>query len=701
MAKNLVIVESPAKVKTIKKFLGSNYEVVASQGHVRDLPKSSLGIDVENDYEPRYITIRGKGDLLAKLRREVKKADKIYLATDPDREGEAISWHLYSALKLSDKKVERISFNEITKNAVKESIKNAREIDMNLVDAQQARRILDRMVGYRISPLLWSKIKRGLSAGRVQSVALKLICDREAQIEAFIPEEYWTLDALLTPEGKKKSFTAHFYCDENGKKTIDTKEEADRIEKLLSGAHFEIKESRRGERTRKAPLPFTTSTLQQEASKGLNFSTRKTMQIAQQLYEGVQIKGEGTVALISYLRTDSTRVSDYAKEMAENFIASHYGAEALAKSEEKEKKEKADSAKKIQDAHEAIRPTDINILPEKVKDDLSRDQYRLYSLIWKRFTASRMASAVYDTLSVKLSAKGVTFTASASALKSEGFMAVYADEGRDNDNGKAENAFLINEIDEGSRICFDSLEKKQHFTQPPAHFTEASLVRTLEEQGIGRPSTYAPTIYTILARRYVIKENKNLFVSELGEVVNKVMEDEFPAIVDPKFTANMESMLDGVEEGGIEWKTIIRNFYPDLDEAVKKAEKELADIEIKDEESDVECENCGRKMVIKYGPHGRFLACPGFPECRNTKPYYEKIGVKCPKCGGEIVIRMTKKGRKYYGCEHVPECDFMSWNRPVEKKCPRCESLLMIKGKKLVCMGEECGYVEDYESAED
>ncbi|SCY00206.1 DNA topoisomerase-1 [Lachnospiraceae bacterium XPB1003] len=698
MAKNLVIVESPAKVKTIKKFLGTNYEVVASQGHVRDLPKSSLGIDIENNYEPKYITIRGKGEILAKLRKEVKKADKIYLATDPDREGEAISWHLYEALKLSEKKVARISFNEITKNAVKESIKNAREIDMNLVDAQQARRILDRMVGYRISPLLWSKIKRGLSAGRVQSVALRMICDREAEISAFIPKEYWTMDANLLPAGTKKPFTAHFYADENGKKTIDNAEEADRIEKILKGATFEVKESRRGERTRKAPLPFTTSTLQQEASKALNFSTKKTMQIAQQLYEGVTIKGQGTTALISYLRTDSTRVSDFAKEMAKEYIQAHYGEEFLSadyKADAAKKAAAGNTEHKIQDAHEAIRPTDINNTPDKVKGDLSRDQYRLYNLIWKRFAASRMSAATFETLSVKLDARKIIFTASASAVKFEGFMKVYADEERDNDNGKAENAFLLKEMNEKSTITFESLEKKKHFTQPPAHFTEASLVRALEEQGIGRPSTYAPTISTILARRYILKENKNLFVSELGEIVNKVMKDEFPAIVDPKFTANMESMLDSVGEGNIKWKTIIENFYPDLDAAVLKAEEEMAQIEIKDEESDVVCEKCGRNMVIKYGPHGRFLACPGFPECQNTKPYFEKIGVKCPKCDGEIVIRMTKKGRRYFGCENIPTCDFMSWNRPVDEKCPRCGGLLVEKGNRLCCMDEQCGFIKD------
>ena len=698
MAKNLVIVESPAKVKTIKKFLGSNYEVVASQGHVRDLPKSQLGIDVENDYEPRYITIRGKGDILSMLRKEVKKADKIYLATDPDREGEAISWHLYEALKLADKNVARISFNEITKNAVKESIKNAREIDMNLVDAQQARRILDRMVGYRISPLLWSKVKRGLSAGRVQSVALRMICDREDEINAFIPTEYWTVDAVLLPKETKKSFVAHFYSDENGKKTIDNASEADRLEKKLSDASFTIKEKKKGERCRKAPLPFTTSTLQQEASKALNFSTKKTMQIAQQLYEGVQIKGQGTTALISYLRTDSTRVSDYAKEMAEDFIKASYGEEFLTADRPIKKK---DDEKKIQDAHEAIRPTDINNTPAKLKNDLSRDQYRLYDLIWKRFAASRMAPATYETLSLKLEAEGIVFSASASSVKFEGFMKVYADEGRDEDSGKSENSFLIKEADSLGDIIFKELEKKQHFTQPPAHFTEASLVRALEEQGIGRPSTYAPTISTILYRRYVLKENKNLFVSELGEAVNKIMVDEFPAIVDPKFTANMESMLDGVGDGDIKWKTIIENFYPDLDTAVKKAEEELAHIEIRDEETDIVCDNCGRNMVIKYGPHGRFLACPGFPECRNTKPYYEKVGVKCPKCDGEIVIRMTKKGRRYYGCENIPECDFMNWNRPVAKKCPDCGGMMVIKGKKLACTDEQCGHTEEQTESAD
>ncbi len=685
MAKNLVIVESPAKVKTIKKFLGSTYEVCASQGHVRDLPKSTLGVDVEHDYEPKYITIRGKGEVLAKLRKEVKKADNIYLATDPDREGEAISWHLYEALKLGEKKVHRISFNEITKNAVKDSLKHPRDIDMDLVDAQQARRILDRMVGYRISPLLWGKIKRGLSAGRVQSVALRIICDREDEIAAFIPKEYWTIEAQFNAGAGKKSFIASFYSDENGKKTIDSRAEAEEIEKKLKGAKFEIKEIKRGERTRKAPLPFTTSTLQQEASKTLNYSTSKTMRTAQTLYED---------GYISYLRTDSTRISDEALAASKEYIVNNFGEAyhiggAAAKKDDK----------KIQDAHEAIRPTDITKTPESLKNKLPREQYRLYQLIWKRFAASQMSAAVYDTMSIKLTAGGIIFTAAASAIRFDGFMKVYTD----TDDEKAQNSFLLKEFadkDKTASITLNEIEKKQHFTQPPAHYTEASLVRALEELGIGRPSTYAPTITTILARRYILKENKNLFVSELGEIVNKVMKDEFPAIVDVNFTATMESLLDNIGEGKTNWHTVIANFYPDLDEAVKKAEEEMAHIEIKDEESDVECENCGRKMVIKYGPHGRFLACPGFPDCKNTKPYFEKTGVLCPKCGKDIVVRMTKKGRRYYGCEGIPECDFMVWNKPVSEKCPRCGGIMLKKGNKLVCADTECGYIKDDERDE-
>ena len=683
MAKYLVIVESPAKVKTIKKFLGKNYEVAASNGHVRDLPKSQLGFDVENDFEPKYITIRGKGDILANLRKEVKKAEKVYLATDPDREGEAISWHLASALKLGDKDAKRITFNEITKNAVKASLKNPREIDMNLVDAQQARRVLDRMVGYKISPVLWAKVKRGLSAGRVQSVALRIICDREEEINAFIPEEYWTIDATLNVKGEKKPLVAKFYGDENGKIQIHNQSELDAILKEIESCEYKVLEVKKGERTKKPPLPFRTSTLQQEASKHLNFSTQKTMRLAQQLYEGVDIKGSGTVGLITYLCTDSTRVSEEAEAAASEYISANYGADYVGGSVDTKK-----NTAKIQDAHEAIRPTDLNRSPAIVKDSLSRDLFRLYQLIWNRFAASCMTPAVYETTSVTIGAGKYRFHVSASKVKFDGFMSVYS-----LDEEKSDRVFLSKSLDETSELTEEEIEPKQHFTQPPAHFTEASLVKTLEELGIGRPSTYAPTITTILGRRYIVKENKNLYVSELGEVVNNIMKEAFPEIVDERFTANMESLLDKVEEGTVDWKMIIRNFYPDLDAAVKAAEAELEKVKIEDEVTDVVCEQCGRHMVIKYGPHGRFLACPGFPECRNTKPYFEKIGVACPKCGKDIVLKKTKKGRKYYGCENNPDCDFMSWQKPSKVPCPQCGGYMVEKGNKLVCADEQCGYV--------
>lgn len=683
MAKYLVIVESPAKVKTIKKFLGKNYEVAASNGHVRDLPKSQLGFDVENDFEPKYITIRGKGDILANLRKEVKKAEKVYLATDPDREGEAISWHLASALKLGDKDAKRITFNEITKNAVKASLKNPREIDMNLVDAQQARRVLDRMVGYKISPVLWAKVKRGLSAGRVQSVALRIICDREEEINAFIPEEYWTIDATLNVKGEKKPLVAKFYGDENGKIQIHNQSELDAILKEIESCEYKVLEVKKGERTKKPPLPFRTSTLQQEASKHLNFSTQKTMRLAQQLYEGVDIKGSGTVGLITYLRTDSTRVSEEAEAAASEYISANYGVDYVGGSVDTKK-----NTAKIQDAHEAIRPTDLNRSPAIVKDSLSRDLFRLYQLIWNRFAASCMTPAVYETTSVTIGAGKYRFHVSASKVKFDGFMSVYS-----LDEEKSDRVFLSKSLDETSELTEEEIEPKQHFTQPPAHFTEASLVKTLEELGIGRPSTYAPTITTILGRRYIVKENKNLYVSELGEVVNNIMKEAFPEIVDERFTANMESLLDKVEEGTVDWKMIIRNFYPDLDAAVKAAEAELEKVKIEDEVTDVVCEQCGRHMVIKYGPHGRFLACPGFPECRNTKPYFEKIGVACPKCGKDIVLKKTKKGRKYYGCENNPDCDFMSWQKPSKLPCPQCGGYMVEKGNKLVCADEQCGYV--------
>ena len=684
MAKYLVIVESPAKVKTVKKFLGSNYEVAASNGHVRDLPKSQMGIDIENDFEPKYITIRGKGELLAGLRKAAKKADKVYLATDPDREGEAISWHLSKALNLDEKKMRRITFNEITKGAVQESIKHARDIDMNLVNEQQARRVLDRMVGYKISPLLWQKIKRGLSAGRVQSVALRIIGDREDEINAFIPEEYWTLDAVFKIPGEKKPLTAKFYGKEKEKMHIASKEELDRILKELDGVSYQVKDVKKGERTRKAPLPFTTSTLQQEAAKTLNFSTQKTMRLAQQLYEGVDIKGNGTVGLISYLRTDSTRISEEADTLARNFIQEQYGEQYAAKGEEK-KAEK----KNVQDAHEAIRPTDVTRLPALIKESLSRDQFRLYQLIWKRFVASRMKPAVYETTSVKIAGGEYIFTVSASKLIFDGFMAVYTQE----DEEKTQNNLPVKGLDEHTELKLQDFDSQQHFTQPPAHYTEASLVKTLEELGIGRPSTYAPTITTIIARRYVAKEQKNLYMTELGEVVNNMMKKAFPSIVDVNFTATMEDLLDKVGDGTVDWKVVVRNFYPDLDEAVKAAEKELEEVKLEDEVTDVICENCGRNMVIKYGPHGRFLACPGFPECRNTKPYLEKIGVPCPKCGKEVVLKKTKKGRKYYGCEDNPDCDFMSWQKPLKEKCPQCGGYMVEKGNKKVCADEHCGYV--------
>ncbi len=691
MARYLVIVESPAKVKTIKKFLGSNYVVTASNGHVRDLPKSQLGVDVEHDYEPKYITIRGKGDILAGLRKEVKKADKVYLATDPDREGEAISWHLSQALKLEGKKTYRISFNEITKNAVKASLKNAREIDMDLVDAQQARRILDRVVGYRISPLLWAKVKRGLSAGRVQSVALRIIADREEEINTFIPEEYWSLDAKLKVDGERKLLTAKFYGTDK-KMTIHSKEELDEILKEVESAEYTVEEIKKSERTKKAPVPFTTSTLQQEASKALNFATAKTMRIAQQLYEGIDIKGNGTVGLITYLRTDSTRVSEEADANVRGYIAASYGEEYVAVSEGKGK----DNNKNIQDAHEAIRPTDVSRSPAAVKDSLSRDQFRLYQLVWKRFVASRMQPARYETTSVRIAAGKYRFTVAASKIVFDGFRTVYTEAGEE----KEENNVLMKGLDKSSRLTKADFDIKQHFTQPPAHYTEAALVKTLEELGIGRPSTYAPTISTIIARRYVAKENKNLYLTEIGEVVNHIMLQSFPSIVDVNFTANMESLLDGVAEGKVHWKTIIENFYPDLEAAVEKAEEEQEQVKIEDEVTDVICDQCGRNMVIKYGPHGRFLACPGFPECRNTKPYLEKIGVACPVCGKDVVIRKTKKGRKYYGCEDNPECEFMSWQKPSTKKCPRCGSYMVEKGSKLLCGDEKCGYVENMEKKE-
>ena len=684
MAKNLVIVESPAKVKTIKKFLGTRYDVEASMGHVRDLPKSQMGIDIDHDYEPKYITIRGKGDLLAKLRKAAKAADHVYLATDPDREGEAISWHLVAALGLEPKKVQRITFNEITKNAVKASLKAPRSIDMHLVDAQQARRVLDRLVGYQISPVLWKKVKRGLSAGRVQSAALRMIARREKEIEEFVPQEFWTIEGGFAVPGQKKLLTAKLAGEGGSKLSISSGEEAEAVLKELEKQSWSVTDVKNGERRRKAPLPFTTSTLQQEAANVLGFSTSKTMRVAQQLYEGVDVAGEGTVGVITYLRTDSTRVAAEADAAARAYIRTEYGEQYIGTPI-------SENGRGAQDAHEAIRPTDIARTPVKIKESLSRDQFRLYQLIWKRFAASRMAAAVYETVSVKIGGGKYVFAAAASKLHFAGFLDVYTPSGEE----KAEDNALIRAITKDTEVKLMELRDEQHFTQPPAHFTEASLVRAMEEQGIGRPSTYAPTISTILARHYITKEQKSLFITELGEVVDGIMLQAFPQIVDEDFTANMETLLDGVAEGTIEWKTIVRNFYPDLKEEVDKANAELEEVKVGDEETDIVCENCGRNMVIKYGPHGKFLACPGFPECRNTKPYFEKAGVRCPKCGGEVVLKRSRKGRRFYGCENSPECDFMSWLLPVEEKCPKCGSYMVRKGNKIVCSENNCGYIKN------
>ena len=691
--KYLVIVESPAKAATIGKFLGNNYKIEASMGHVRDMPKSQMGIDFEHDFEPKYITIRGKGELLGKLRKDAKAADKVYLATDPDREGEAISWHLLHALNLGEEKpISRITFNEITKTAVNKSITEARDIDMDLVDAQQARRVLDRVVGYTISDLLWKKVKKGLSGGRVQSVALRLICDREGEIREFIPEEYWTLGAKLK-DADGKGFEAKFYGKGETKTELANEAETNEVLDGLKGKDFAVTDVKTGSRQKKPVAPFTTSTMQQEASKHLNMATQKTMMIAQQLYEGVNVKGEGTVGLVSYIRTDSFRISDEAYEAAVAFIKETYG-DAFVNPERIVYKSKG----KTQDAHEAIRPTNVSRTPESIKDSLSKDQYRLYKLIWERFVASQMSPAVYDTLSVKLSAGDYTFRASGSRLRFSGFLEAYS-------KGEEEDEKVIPKLTQGDILQAEQLLPEQHFTQPPARYTDASLIKTLEEIGVGRPSTYAPTLTTIQARHYVTKEAKNLFPTELGEMVDEIMKTYFPDIGDIDFTANMEKRLDDVEMGKEEWKQIIRDFYPDFKKSVENAAEKLEKIEIKDEETDIICEKCGRNMVIKYGRYGKFLACPGFPECQNAKPYFEEAGVNCPECGGKVLIKKTKKGRIYYGCEHNGDgCDFMSWNKPTGEKCPECGAFLEEKGRKnpkIVCSNEKCGYMKEKPAEEE
>lgn len=690
--KNLVIVESPAKASTITKFLGKNYTVMASMGHVRDLPKSQLGIDIDNDYEPKYITIRGKGELLSSLRKEAKNADHIYLATDPDREGEAISWHLMTALNLNEEKTDRITFNEITKDAVEKSIKSARGIDMNLVNAQQARRVLDRLVGYPVSNLLWQKVKGRLSGGRVQSAALKMICDREDEIRSFIPEEYWTISSFVADSAKNR-FEAKLYGTHEAKLELKSKEETDKVLNAVEGSDFVVKEIKKSEKTRKPYPPFTTSTLQQEASKYLNYTAQKTMMLAQQLYEGIEIKGEGTVGLVSYIRTDSVRVSDEAYGQVTEYIRENIGDKYVPAERNIYK-----TKKNAQDAHEAIRPTYSSRTPESLKASLTNDQFKLYKLIWERFVSSQMAPAVYESMAVSIEAGEYIFRINASAIKFKGFLEVY------NRVEETENIAKFPKITENCVLKLESIVPEQHFTQPPARYTDASLIKTMEELGIGRPSTYAPILATIITRNYVAKEKKAIFPTELGEIVNDIMKEYFPEIVNISFTAEMEDELDKVEDGSDEWKQAIREFYPMFKSQLENAMEKLEKIEIKDEESDVVCEKCGRTMVIKLGRYGKFLACPGYPECNNAKPYFESAGVDCPKCGGKILKKKSKKGRTYYGCEHNPECDFVSWDKPAKEKCPKCGSYMVEKGHdpvKLVCSDQKCGFVTEKKEEND
>ena len=694
MARNLIIVESPGKVKSISKYLGKNYKVEASVGHVRDLPKSQLGVDTENDFEPKYITIRGKGDLISNLRKEAQKSDKVFLATDPDREGEAISWHLASILKINDSDECRISFNEITEKAVKEAIKAPRRLDYNLVDAQQARRVLDRIVGYKISPILWRKVRKGLSAGRVQSVSVRIICDREEEIEKFVPKEYWNLDAQLQKTGDKLVFTAKFYGKanvKNGKIELTNKEQVDAILEGLEGADYTVKKVSIGTKKKTPAPPFITSTLQQEASRKLGFSTKKTMSLAQQLYEGIEIKGRGTIGVVTYIRTDSMRVSDSARADAASYIKEKYGSTYLPAKPNLYKNRSAS-----QDAHEAIRPSYVNLTPEEAKGGMGRDVFRLYKLIWDRFIASQMAAAVYDTVAADIEAAGYLFKAKGQKLKFPGFIAVYT-EGKDDveDNNNEQ----VPQLTENEKLIFKGLVPEQKFTQPPSRYTEASLVKELEEKGIGRPSTYAPTITTILARGYIEREGKLLKPTELGRIVTDLLKEHFDDIVDVEFTAKMENQLDEVEEGKIEWRQVLRNFYPDFLASLETADEKIGHVEIPDEVTDIICEKCGRNMVIKVGRFGKFLACPGFPECRNTKTIAEEAGVDCPKCGGKVLIKKSKKGRKFLGCENYPNCSFTSWDMASNEKCPECGSFLLKKfsGKsyKLKCSNETCAYEKD------
>jgi len=687
LAKNLVIVESPTKAKTIKKMLGRNYNVIASVGHIRDLPKSKLGIDIENDFEPQYMNIYGKGSLIKDIKKEARKADNVILATDPDREGEAISWHLSHILEMDPEDKNRVTFNEITKDTVKREIKNPRKIDMDLVDAQQARRELDRLAGYKISPLLWKKVKAGLSAGRVQSAVLKLICDREDEINNFIPEEYWTIEADLRA-GRKKLLADYYGIKENDKiKKVELKSEddADKVIKNIDKEKFVVDSVKKGRRNRKSPNPFTTSTMQQESSRRINFSTRKTMMVAQSLYEGVKLPKEGSVGLITYMRTDSTRISLEAQDACLKFIEKDYGKEYLGK----KKIASTKKSEKIQDAHECIRPTDVTKTPYSIKDSLSKDQFKLYSLIWKRFVASLMASAIYNTISADIISNNEVFRVSGSNMAFDGFLRVY--------DYNTEKSKELPSLEENQILKFKDVKKEQHFTNPPPRYNEASLIKELEDLGVGRPSTYSPTISTLQSRYYVVLEEKKFVPTELGVTVNEILVENFDDLVDKKFTAQMENELDEIAAGKKMWKELVRSFYKDLKEDLDKAYENIEKVEIEDPVTDVICDKCGRNMVIKMGRYGKFLACPGFPECRNTKPLVEKIGVKCPKCeDGEIVVKRSKKGRKFYGCDNYPKCDFVSWNKPIDEKCPKCGNILTemnSKGKKIIkCSNNTCDY---------
>ena len=689
MGQKLVIVESPAKAKTIGKYLGKNYVVEASMGHVRDLPKSKLGVDVENNYDPKYITIRGKGELLDKLKRLAKKCEKVYLATDPDREGEAISWHLAKVLNIDESESCRIEFNEITKNAIKNAIKSPRKINTSLVDAQQARRVLDRLVGYEISPILWRKVKWGLSAGRVQSVSLRMICDREKEINEFIPKEYWTIDCSLMKKGDKKAFIVKLLSFKGKKLEITSEEESNNILKELDTGDYSIKQVKKSNKNKNPLPPFTTSTLQQDAYRKLNFATRRTMSIAQQLYEGIDVKGHGTIGLITYMRTDSVRISEEAQVAAREFVGSKYGKDYVPKEPRIYK-----GKKNAQDAHEAIRPTYVEITPEEIKGSLSAEQYKLYSLIWTRFVASQMTSCILNATSVDVVNGDYLFRANGSTISFDGFMKVY-----EYASEEEEGEGTLPELSTEDELVKKNIDKKQHFTQPSARYSEATLVKTLEENGIGRPSTYAPIVSTLLDRKYVEREKKTLKPTELGVIVNNIMSEYFKQVVDVEFTAEMESNLDNVEEGKECWNQVVDEFFKPLKEAIDIAEKEVSKITIEDKVSDVPCDKCGKLMVIKQGRFGDFLACPGYPDCKNTKPIVEELDVSCPKCGGDILARKSKKGKKFFGCSTYPQCDFVSWFEPVAEKCPTCNSYMVkkfnkTKGEFIECANSECKYKE-------